>query len=127
MRKLFLAFALLGSLAHAGVLQSFKVTGTGGAPIPVAYSTSDAKSKVATGIAYADAKGVCIYNATSSVIAVNVDNGSSSTAPTADVQDIYLGAGMGYCEKMSVTSRVYIRSDSGSTITAGSVYGHIYN
>ncbi len=115
---------LLASLvfaAQVSAIESFKITASGGSPIPTAYSTSDTQSKVKTGLRYKSQ--VCVYNSTASVIAINIDNGDSSTAPSADAKDIYVPASTGACAGPPVSSRVYLRSDSGSTITSGTVYG----
>lgn len=125
MRLLFSLALLVSTSLQAGVIVSFKVTGTGGAPIPVAYSLSDAKSKVVTGLLQS-AEEVCVYNGTDSIIAVYLDNkATSGTAPTADLKDVYVPAVSGFCTKTRLNATVLIRSATGSTITAGTVYGSV--
>jgi hypothetical protein len=122
MRKLLLILAFVTAPAFAGVIVSTVITGTGGAPIPVAYDLTDAKSKVVTGLLQS-AEEVCAYNATSAIVAIYLDNkATSGTAPTAAVKDIYIPAATGVCVKTRLSATVLLRSASGSTITSGSVY-----
>lgn len=101
---------------------SFYITASGGSPIPTAYSTSNTQSKVMTGLRFV--KQCCVKNGTDSAIAINVKNGDSSTAPSADnSSERYISANDALCIQGVISSRMYIRSKSGSTITSGVVHG----
>lgn len=117
-------FLSLCAPAWAGVLVSFHITATGGAPIPIANSISDTQSQIVTALDWASARWFCAYNNTSSLVAFNLD-GSATTAPTGDLKDIYVPRQTGRCTRTKFRATIYLRSASGSTITSGDVFGDV--
>jgi len=122
MHRVLALLLLIPIFSLAGPPSSFKITASGGSPIPTAYSAANTQSLAKSGLRYQ--RWLCVYNSTGSVIAVNT-NGTTTLAPTADVGDIYMPAGVGRCLEVDGLNTVYIRSDSGSTITSGVVYGDV--
>lgn len=109
----------ISNFANA-LVDSFYITGT----VPTSYSASDSNSLVLTGLRYKNV--LCVYNESSSRIAVNVDAGSTTTAPASTgVREIVFAANSGGCRETTISSTVYLRSRSGSSINAAStpIYG----
>lgn len=118
MRKLLILCLAIGFAGQLNAVSAGKrITGTGGAPIPTAYSASDTKSLIFSSLRYA--RELCVFNDTSAYIAVNFTG--TGAAPTSNVNDRYIPDGVGRCYDKGLGSAVYIRSDSGSTITSGDV------
>lgn len=120
-----LLFSLFLACAPALALQSsFTITGTGGAPIPVAYSISNTQSLVMSGLVYA--KEVCVYNGTASKIAFSTLGTTTTVAPATP--EVYVAGGSGACltdaRYLGPISTVQVRSASGSTITTGDIWGY---
>lgn len=99
--------------------------------IPTSFSTA-AGSLVLSGIALA--RGLIIVNETNSRIAINYKTGSTTGAPSSGQSNVDA-----YCpaapsgtfssvsiDNVDVSSTIYIKSDTGSTITSGLVYGWVW-
>jgi len=117
-----LAFlVLLGapSGARAGVLQSnvFDPTGTNFA---TTFTLAGANNlSVPNGLI---ARQFCYLNTNAAMVAFHVDTDTGSSAPTADVNDIYAAASMTVpvcTQGTRLTRTLQIRSASGSTISTG--------
>lgn len=109
--------------------QSRKVTATAGSPIPTAYSSTDVQSLLWSS-ANTGNKHVHINNTTSSEIAC-ILNAPNTTAVPADAglisEAILIPASTQYVfDDFPVSKRGYCRSNTGSTITSGSVYVHVW-
>lgn len=104
-------------------MRSFKIEASEGSPIPAAYSAASSQSLIAQNVP-AGVKEVVVNNQTSQRIAFCVTN--SSSAPTADVEDVYLEAGENHTlvQAFGPNGKVYLRSDSGSAIESGRVLGY---
>lgn len=117
--------ALVLILPAMALGQGTKITGTGGAPIPTAFSATDTKSQVQ------ECKGnvVEILNLTAAEIGFGF--GTSSSVPAYDYSFVPPGPNSGgrYKPKGGLSSGtyVYIRSASGSALTSLSVLVSCYN
>jgi hypothetical protein len=122
-KRLLPLLLLLACATAPAVQKSFTVTATGGAPIPVAYSASDAASLVMTGLFLP--KTICVYNATASKIAWS-EMGTATVAP-ASTPEIYVAPSTSAClsdpSTLGAVTAVYIRSASGAAITTTDVWG----
>lgn len=115
-------FAVLSGVAEAAPIDSIEITGTGGAPIPATYSTSNAKSLVLTGLV--NKVEVCCFD-DSLLIGVYLSVGSASTAPTAGAantlsHEVYIPPNTGRCIKTHGASALYLRS--ASSMTSGTAH-----
>lgn len=117
------AFLVILSAQGEGAIASFRVTGTGGAPIPASYSASDTKSLVLSSLA--GVKKVHVCNDTASVISFStlgsnsVAPGTGGEIPVAQNQCASEGNGQ---DVMGQIRAVYIRAPDGA-VTALSVRG----
>lgn len=120
MRNLVLAFAFVSISLYADLF--VKITASGGAPIPVAYDSANSQSAALTTSA---TKHIAIQNKTAGDIAYS--RGEAGTAPSKDEGICQAGAA---CVKdgfnMSNRGVLYIRSDTGGTITAEDVVIEIW-
>jgi hypothetical protein len=95
--------------------------------IPTGFTTASTASLVLTGIAYAT--HLAIVNATTTALAFNYSQGSTSSAPTEVEGYIPAGASGGFSalalDDIQVSSTVYIKAD-GSAISSGTVYVFIW-
>lgn len=99
--------------------RSKKITASGGSPIPTTYGTSS-QSLVLSDVAYAD--HLMIINETGGRIAVQVKNNDAVNAPSSGDGELYCFAnGITAFDDCYISQTIYIRSDSGSAITSGSV------
>lgn len=111
-------------------MYSRKITATVGAPIPTAYSASNAQSLAMYSLP--NLRHGLINNTTSSAIACNVSTNSYTQAPqdnrhVAASEDIFIPATTAYAiDELGPMKVVYCRSDSGSDITSGSVLIHLW-
>lgn len=88
--------------------------------IPTAYSSA-AGSKIKTFVkAVAE---ICIYNGSSSEIAVNFQNGTSAATPAVD--NFILAASTGLCRDKNIGAALYIRSRTGVAISSGKISGGV--
>lgn len=115
MRKLIIFISLFSVLSFAQ--KETTITASGGSPIPIAYDSSDSQSAAHSTRA---AQHLAIQNKTAVDLAYAM--GESDTAPSVDAGICQAGAA---CVKDSFTmgnnSVVYIRSNTGGTITAEDV------
>lgn len=125
MGRLIFLGVFLSFLAQGAVVEPFKIIASGGSPIPTAYDPLNSQSLVLSGSVLKGKHQICVFNSTADVIALNVENTNGETAPAADANDIYIPAGVGACRVLPLSSRVYLRSDSGADIVAGTVYGDV--
>lgn len=121
MKQQRLILLFVTTLAFGATRDSFKITASGGTPLTTSYSVSDTQSKVLLNMVYK--KQCCVYNGTASLIAFNVDNGEAAAAPSSDTNEIPVPAGLGACAGGPISTRLYLRSYSGSNITSGTVTG----
>lgn len=86
--------------------------------IPTAASTSDAASLIVSNTA--SVLQACVFNGTASRINVNVEDGSSTSAPTE--ADAVIAPSTGRCfDGYHIGAAIYQWSATGSTITSGVV------
>lgn len=91
--------------------------------IPTGFSHANSASLVLTGIAYA--VHLAVINETTSRIAINYTHGDSASSPT--VVDAYVPAGGTgsfsaiALDELKLSSVVFIKSDTGSAISSGTV------
>ena len=116
----FAIFCLVAS-AEIPALQSpkaVKVTASGGSPIPTAFSSGSSQSRIIQNLSgYSHA---VVVNSTSSDVAVNFGNDAS--APGDDTGNVYIPPGAGVVlDNVRISGSVYLKSDSVSTITSGTV------
>lgn len=124
MKRLAALFLVLFTCTTFAV-SSIKVTGTGGSPIPTTYDITG-QSLVLKGLP-STLLHFCAFNDTASRVAFRLDHDSPAYAPTNDIRDVYIPAGTGVCfDNIAVMRQIFLRSDSGSTITSGSVYVHAW-
>lgn len=110
---------------NALALQSRKITASGGAPIPTAFSASDSQSLVWTNLG--PHKHIHINNTTSSAIACDFLAGNTTLVPTVTSELMYIPATTQYVfDDFKASKRAYCRSDTGSAITSGDVIIHAY-
>lgn len=115
--KTLAVFALLFSMQGFGWENSFKITATGGSPIPIAFDNGDAQSLVAS--AMSTNRVFCVFNETSIRVAINTEQRTSATPSTVTH---YVPAGGFICDENRV-KYLFIKSD-GAAITAGVVHGY---
>ncbi len=119
MKKLILIALVVSNFAFAALNK--KVTATGGSPITTTYNTGS-QSLVLTGLT-GSIRHVSVFNATSDVIAFTVGHPSPAFAPANDVDDTYLVPNTGFVlDDIGTAAQVFLRSDSGASITSGKVY-----
>ena len=115
MKKLIVLALLLAGYSY-GWENSFKVTATGGAPIPAAFNNADPQSLVAS--AMVNNKSFCVFNETGTRISLNTEQASTATPSTVTH---YVPAGTLLCDEQPVRY-LFIKSD-GIAIVAGVVHG----
>lgn len=121
MKFLTALFFLFATISHAAPVLNKKITASGGSPIPATYSTGS-QSLVLTELS-GSVRHIAVYNDTSSAVAFTVAHPSAAFAPTNDEKDFYVPAGVGLTlDDIGTTAQLFLRSDSGSTITSGTVY-----
>jgi hypothetical protein len=98
--------------------RSIKITASGGSPIPTTYTTNS-QSRVFIDIAYADR--LMVINETGGRVAVNVSANSTTPPSTGDGELFCFANGITTYDELAVSQTIYLRSDSGSTITSGTV------
>lgn len=97
--------------------------------VPTAYSTA-AGSLALTGITGLNQQTLTFVSEIAGRIAVCVSQNSSTTAPTSQV-DLYIppapsgGFSAVTIDLPNVASAVYLKSDTGSALTSGVVYGWV--
>lgn len=126
MKRIFLAFLLLCGVSHAGVIQSFKVD-TSSTNLATTYSTA-AQSLVVSGVYYS--RYLCVFNGAQVTIAVNMESQSGTSAPTSPgTHNAYIAPNVLRCfdTRPEQGLYVYLRSDSGSTISTGIISGEVYD
>lgn len=118
MKHVFLILMAFASTGYAvGARVSVKVDAASNT-IPTSAATGDAGSKM-TNITRAAVDEITCYNGTASAVAINVEDGSSASAPTE--ADYTMAASTGITFKGHIGAALYIWSDSGSTISSGVV------
>lgn len=91
--------------------------------IPTGFSHSSAASLVLTGIAYA--VHLAVINETTSRIAINYTHGDATSSPTTVEAYVPAGGASSFSaialDELKLSSTVFIKSDSGSAISSGTV------
>lgn len=126
--SLFLGFLCLqqsqAALARSAIYNtpnSASIVATGGAPIPIAFSFSDTKSTLLTGMAGGGYRHILVGNETGSRICV-VSTSSSTVLASSSSQKYYVPANtLVAFDDIYIGDKLSIQSDSGSTITSGTV------
>lgn len=121
MKFLIALFFLFATLSHAAPVLNRKITASGGSPIPSSYTTGS-QSLVLTELT-GSVRHVAVFNNTASVVAFTVAHPSPAFAPSNDQKDYYVPPGVGLTlDEIGTSTQLFLRSDSGSTITSGTVY-----
>ena len=115
MRKLIIMAMLFCGYSHAWEA-SFKITATGGAPIPIAFSNINTQSLVKSGLS--TNRSFCVFNETTTRIAINTEQ---QTTANPSVVTHYVPASGFVCDDNAVKN-LFIQSD-GIAIVAGVVHG----
>ena len=85
--------------------------------IPTAFSTA-AASLALQGISFAE--NLLVVNGAASALVLNIDAGSPTSAPTTDNLRVPASATVQF-NNVKLSSTVYVRSDTGSAISSGTV------
>ena len=127
MRNFFVGILLLfGTVAHAGVLQSWVLDTSVWNLIPTyqlgVYSWALPYS------GFGNVGPLCVQNAGASTVALYVDNDLATTAPASGVKDTYIQAGGIFCSPpgSALTRSVQIRA-AFSTQTSGLLFFSLYD
>ena len=123
----------------AGATQSFKITPSGSSLVPTTFTSSNGYLS----IIYDESAGnggyvpggssilrvmgpstLCVFNDTSSRIAVST-GASIVTAPDNFPTNILVPASSGRCADMMTSGVLYVRSDTGTSISSGTIMGDV--
>lgn len=117
MKRVFLTLFLLATNAYAVGFRVGDSINAASATIPTAASAVDTGSLMAT--LTRAVESISCYNGTSVRVSVNVEDGTSASAPTE--ADYTMAAGTGVTFDKNIGAAIYIWSASGSTISSGVV------
>lgn len=104
------------------VASAYITAGSGASNIPNYYTPSLTGSLVKTGLANQGYSHLMVLNNTAAMLSL-ISSESSSTAPANDTaQKMYVSAsGTGTWDDISVFDNLYMQSESGASITSGTV------
>jgi hypothetical protein len=104
------------------ITSKYVTAGSGSSNIPTAYSTSLANSLVMTGLSGNGYSHIMVLNNTTAMISLLSTESSSSAPSSSTNQKMYVSAsGTGAWDDVSVFDAVYLQSESGSSLTSGTV------
>lgn len=110
-------------------IQSFKFTPDGSSVIPTFYHgslgyLSMVRTEHGSVIKAQGYRTVCIYNGHSTA-RISFTSAPHSTNPDGNGENIYIPPSVGRCQDVYMSGGLYIRSDSGSDLTSGTITGDI--
>lgn len=120
-RLLTIAIVCFCTASFAGEkIKSVVITGSGGSPIPTSYGTGS-QSLVITGIS-PNAKNIQTVNEVASAFTMNCATAGTQAVPSTGDNDFQIGASQTQTWlNVGLGTKCYLRSASGSTVTANSI------